>query len=159
MATAARPSCGTPVRITSAPRIPSCSATASFSRSSVGGLHRRQHAGLGVTGQIFEELLVGSCHGDLVIESQFCRGAERRQILHRGAEYLDVSRMRFRPPLQRSQALPPALTVGFFTRVPVGCEYAHVTVGVAADAEAVIAQEIHALAQYRFDVVEIELSL
>ena len=74
--------------------------------------------------QIFEELLVGGCHRDLVIEPQLCRRPERRQIFHRRAEYLDVGRMQFRPALQCGEALPPALAVGLFARAAVGGEHA-----------------------------------
>src|SRR5262249_45366895 len=104
--------------------------------------------------QIFEELLVRSGYGDLMVEPQLGRWCERRQILHRRAEDPDVGRMRFRPALERSKAPPPALAVGFFGRRAVGSEQAHIAVGIAADTEPFIAQEIHALAQGRLDIFE-----
>ena len=51
-----------------------------------------------------------------------------------------MCRVRFGPAFERGETFPPALSVGFFRRLSVQAEHAHIAVGVAANAKALILQ-------------------
>src|SRR5215831_2943743 len=109
--------------------------------------------------QIFEELFARRGHRYLVIEPELGRRSQFREISHRRTKYADMGRVRFRPPLQRRKALPPALAVGFLADRAIPAKHAHVAIGIAADAKSLIAKEIHSFAQHWLDIVEIHLAL
>src|SRR5262249_16116644 len=92
-----------------------------------------EHAGPGMTALIFEELLIRRSYRDLVIKPKLGRAPERREVFHRGAKDPDMGRMRLSRALERREAFPPALSVGFLRGPSIRVEHAHIAIGVAAD--------------------------
>ena len=70
-----------------------------------------------------------------------------------------MGRMRLGPALQRGQALPPTHAEALVGGMPCCIEHRHVAVGEAADRPAVVAQVVHASAQHRLDILEIDAPL
>src|SRR5258708_17634319 len=84
----------------------------------------------------------------LVIETKLQPKLEFLDHAHEAAEYGEVRRMRFGPPLQVRKRMPVAQAEGLFERPPGRIDMPHIAVAVAADLVALIALELHALAPH-----------
>src|SRR5579859_6138470 len=104
------------------------------------GFDGGEHSRAGMTTLVLEELLIRRRNRHFVVEPKLRRGTERRQIFHRRTENPDMGGMRLRPALERREAAPPALPVGFLGGHAVRAEHAHIAVGVAADCRTLVAQ-------------------